>query len=112
MDIGKLKGNRSSGIDQIPAELIRAGGSTIRGEINKRINSVFNKEELPEELKESIIVPIYKKTDKTDGINYRGISILSTMYKILCNILLSSLIPYAEEITCDIQWDYDANCSY
>jgi len=41
--------------------------------------------------KESIIVPIYKKGDKTDCI-------LPTMYKILSNILLSSLTPYAEEI--------------
>jgi len=51
MDIDNLKGHKSSGIDQIPAELIRARGSTIRGEINKLNNSVFNKEELPEELK-------------------------------------------------------------
>jgi len=42
--------------------LIKAIGS----EIHKRINSIWNKEELPEELKESIIVLIYKKGDKTD----------------------------------------------
>jgi hypothetical protein len=40
---------------QIPAELIKAGGWTIRYEII----SFWNKEELPEEGKESIIVPIY-----------------------------------------------------
>jgi len=50
---------------------------------------------LPEEWKESIIVLIYKKGDKTDCSNYRGISLLSTMYKILSNILLSRLTPYA-----------------
>jgi len=53
---------------------------------------------LPEEWKESIIVLIYKKGDKTDFISYRGISIVLTTYKILSNILLSKLTAYAEEI--------------
>ena len=56
---------------------------------------------MPEEWKESIIVPIYKKGNKTDCSNYTGISHLSTMYKILSNILLSRLAPYAEEIIGD-----------
>ena len=54
--IEKLKGHKSPGIDQIPAELIKAGGRTIRSEIHKLIISIWNKEELPEEWKESIIV--------------------------------------------------------
>jgi len=50
---------------------------------------IWNKEELPEESKVSIIVPIHNKADKTDSNNCRGISILPTTYKILSNILLS-----------------------
>jgi hypothetical protein len=45
----------------------------------------------------------YKKGDKTDCSNYRGISVLPTMYKILSNILLSKLTPYAEETIGDHQ---------
>jgi hypothetical protein len=41
---------------------------------------VWNKEELPDQWKESIIVPVHKKGDKTDCNNYRGISLLSTSY--------------------------------
>jgi hypothetical protein len=77
--IGKLKSYKSPNIDQIPAELIKAGGG--------------KKEELPQKWKESIIVPIYKKGDNTDCNNYLGISLLSTAYKILPNILLARLIP-------------------
>jgi hypothetical protein len=96
MAIEKLKRHKSPDIDQIPAQIIKAGGRIIRSEIHKLIISIWNKEELPEEWKESVIVPIYKD-DKTDCINYRGISLLSTTYKILSNILLSRLTPYAEE---------------
>ena len=80
--IEKLKSHKSPGTDQIPAELIKVRGRTIRCAIHKLIISIWNKEELPEEWKESIIVPIYKKGDKTDCNNYRGILLLPTMYKI------------------------------
>jgi len=58
----------------------------------KSINLFFfyleYKEELPEEWKESVILPMYKKGDKKDFSNYTGISLLSTTHRILCNILL------------------------
>ena len=99
----KSKIYKSPGIDQIPAELIKAGGRTICCEIHKLIISNWNKEELPDEWKELIIVPIYKKGDKTDCNNYRVISLLPTTYKILSNILLSRLTLYAEEVIGDHQ---------
>jgi hypothetical protein len=49
--IEKLKSHNSPGIDQIPAELIKAGGRTIRCAIHKLIIAIWNKEELPEEWK-------------------------------------------------------------
>jgi len=91
--IEKLKSHKSPGIDQIPAELIKAGGRTICLEIHKLIISIWNKEELPQEWKELITAPIYKKGDKTDCSNYMGISLLPTTNKILSNILLSRLTP-------------------
>jgi len=94
MAMVNLKRCKSPGIDQIPAELIKARGRTIHSEIHKLIISIWNKEELPEEWKNSVIVPIYKKGDKTDCNNYRSISLLSTTYKFLSNILLSRLTQY------------------
>ena len=63
----------------------------------------MKQEKLPEEWKESIIIPIHMKGDKTDCNNYRGMSLLPTTYKVLSNILLSRLIPYAKEIIGDHQ---------
>jgi hypothetical protein len=79
--IAKLKKNKLPGNDEIPTELIQAGGETLLSAIYKLINSVWNKEQLPDQWKESIIVPVHKKGDKTDCNNYRGISLL-TSYKI------------------------------
>jgi hypothetical protein len=106
-----LKRYKAPGSDQIPAELIQAGGETLRSEIHKLSMLIWNKEELPDQWKESIVVPIHKKGDKADCSNYRGISLLSTSYKILSIILLSRLIPYADEIIGDHQCGFRCNRS-
>jgi len=109
--IDKLKSHKSSGIDQIPAELIKAGGRKICLEIHKLITSIWKKEKLPEEWKESLVVPIHKNGDKTDCNNYRGISLLPATYKILSSILLSRLTPYAKEIIGEHQCGFRRNRS-
>jgi hypothetical protein len=86
--VGKLKRYRSPGVDQIPAELIQAGGETLRSEIHKLIKLIWKKEELPHQWKESIMVPVHKTGDITGCSNYRGTSLLSTSYNIVSNILL------------------------
>jgi hypothetical protein len=97
--IGKLKRYKSPGVDQIPAELIQAGGETLHSEIHKLIKLLWYNEELPHQWKQSIA--IHKKGDRADCSNYRGIALLSTSYKILSNILLNRLTPYADEIIGD-----------
>jgi hypothetical protein len=67
--IGKLKSYKSLGTDQIQAKLMKAGGETLYSEIHRLICCIWNKEELPQQWKESI-VPIYKKGNKTDSNNY------------------------------------------
>ena len=65
--------------------------------------AIWNNEMIPEQWKESIIVPIYKKGVKTNCSNYRGISLLLTSYQILSNIILGRLTPYVDEIIGDHQ---------
>jgi hypothetical protein len=53
--IAKLK---SINLQAVIKFLIQAGGETLLSEIHKLINSVWDKEELPDQWKESIIVAI------------------------------------------------------
>jgi hypothetical protein len=72
---------------------------------------MWNKEELPHQWKELIVTPIHKKGDKTDCSNYRGISLLSTSYNMLSNILLSRLTSYADDIIGNRQRGFRCNIS-
>jgi hypothetical protein len=107
----KMKKYKLPGCYDIPAELIQVGGEMLLSVIHKLINSVWNKEELPDQWKESIIVPVHKKGDKTDCSNYRGILLLSTSCKVLTNILLSRLSLYIDEIIGDHQHGFRCNRS-
>jgi hypothetical protein len=49
IDIEKFKIYKSSSIDQIPAEQIQARGNTLCSETHKLTNSVWNKEDLPQQ---------------------------------------------------------------
>jgi hypothetical protein len=87
MAIKKLKRHNSRGVDEIPAGFTKAGGRQIRSEINKLINSIWKKEQFSEEWKNSIILPIYKKSDKTYVViiqAYRFCQICTKFYPTSC----------------------------
>jgi hypothetical protein len=48
ISIKKLTSCTSQSADQIPAELIKAAGKTLRSEAHKRIYSIWNMEKLPD----------------------------------------------------------------
>jgi hypothetical protein len=108
--IVEFKSYNSRSNDQIPAEMSKAEGEILCSEIQRLTCSIWNKEELPEQWKESIIVSVHKKGDKTDCNNYGGISLLSTAY-ILSNILPARLTPYNNEVIGDHQCVFRPNRS-
>jgi sorting nexin-29 len=59
----------------------------------------------------SIICPIHKKGDKLKCENHRGISLLSTAYKLLTTILKERLECFSEEILGDYQAGFRRNRS-
>lgn len=56
--------------------------------------------------KTNFLIPIFKKGDKLDPGNYRGISIQSTILKILDCLLTKRLIQFSEKVLPDSQYGF------
>ena len=89
--IKKLKKNKSAGTDGITAEMIRAGGEALTRQIHLLCNQVWKEERFPEEWTQSMIVIIPKKGDLKECTNYRTISLISHMCKVMLMVLLERL---------------------
>jgi len=82
---------------------VKYGGDKLIQLIYELIKDVWRQEVMPKERTMTIICPIHKKSDKTDCQNYRGISLLSVIYKVFAKILAKRLSPYSEQIIGDYQ---------
>ena len=71
-----------AGTDRIHLELIKYKGNKLWNRIYEPVRHIWEEERIPEEWKEAIIVPIYKKGDRDRCENYRGIALGNTAYKI------------------------------
>lgn len=83
----------------IPAEILKEEGPALLSHIHALLFRVWEKEELPSELRDVLIVSIFKKGDKADCGNYSGISLLSATGKVLARILANRLLPLSEELS-------------
>jgi hypothetical protein len=65
------KNNNAAGADSIAAELLKNGGPNLVDALHKVIQQAWT---------EGVLCPVYKKGDKLDCKNYRGICLLSVTY--------------------------------
>ena len=93
-----MKSGKASGPDGIPAEVIKAGGSQLTEQLFLLIQRFWTEEQIPADLRDALIVTLFKKGDKSLCSNYRGISLLSAVGKLFAKILLNRLTPLAEEV--------------
>lgn len=66
-------------------------------------------EEIPKDRCEDCIVPIYKKGKQTQCENYRAISLLNIVYKILAKIIDNGLRKVANGVVGDYQYGFRNN---
>ena len=83
VELTKLNINKSPGYDGIHAKFLKDASSEIKGVITYLINLSIYTNEFPNELKFAKVKPLFKKNKKTEVENYRPISILCIVSKIL-----------------------------
>ena len=72
---------------QFTARFLKDGAEVIACPLSHIINLTLHSSQIPEDMKNARVVPLYKKQSKTEPGNYRPVSILSVTPKILERIV-------------------------
>ena len=95
--ISKSNPKKATGVDGIPAKIIKSCSKSISEPLAKLINHSFATSAFPNRLKEAQVIPVYKKKDPLDKQNYKPISILPFISKLFENAINSQLSTHFEE---------------
>jgi hypothetical protein len=90
-----IKNNKAAGADSIVAELLKNGGPDLVNKLYEVIQQAWTSETLPRNWTVGILCPVYKKGNKLNCKNYRGICLLNVTYKVYAKILYDRPLPQA-----------------
>ena len=94
--LGSITMNKASGSDVIPVELFQI----LKEDAGKVLHSICQKilktQQLPQDWKRSIFIPIPKKGNAKECSNYRTISLISHASKVMLKILQARLQQYVK----------------
>lgn len=91
-----LKSSCAVGWDDIPSNIIKACRATLVPYITHICNISFATGVFPKCFKKAIVHPIFKSGNRDNVNNYRPISVLSSMSKVLERLLNNRLVNYLE----------------
>jgi exonuclease III len=111
--VARLKNNKATGGDGLPAELLKYGGEQLLRRLHEVIVAIWERERVPQKWKDANIITIFKnKGDRSICGNSRGISLLSVAGKVLARVMLARLTALiAEEIMPETQCGFRQNRS-
>ena len=96
--IQSLKKGKSAGVDNIPAELVQAGGEDVITTLRTICNKIWQTGEWPTPWTQSFIITLPKKGNLQQCQNYQTISHVSHPCKVMLKIILNRLKPQPEKI--------------
>jgi exonuclease III len=95
--VSKLKNGKAAGPSGMVGEMIKAGGEVMVERLVNLFGKVWKEEDIPEDWEGGIVIPLYKKGDRMDLNNYRGITLTEVASKIFGSIVRSRLEEWFEK---------------
>ena len=102
---------QSGGVDNIPAELVHAGGEDVITALTTICSKIWQTGEWSTTWTQSLVITLPKKGNLQQCQNYRKISHISHPSKVMLKIILNRLKPQAEKIIAEEQAGFRADRS-
>ena len=95
-----VKNGKSAGVDNVPAELVQAGGEDVITALTTFCNKIRQTGEWPTPWTQSLVITLPKKGNLQQFRNYRQ---FSHSNKVMLEIILKRLKPQGEKIIAEEQ---------
>ena len=101
-----LNGREAVGINSIPTKILKTFKKTLSQPPAELFNLVFSTGTFPDACKIAKVIPLHKKDSNLECNNYRPISLLSNIWKIIEKLLHERLYSFLEQNNCiyDLQF--------
>ena len=109
--VQSLNKGKSAGVDNIPAELVRAGGEDVITAPTTICNKIWQTGEWPTPWTQSLDITLPEKGNLQQRQNYRTMSLISHPSKVMLMVILNRLKPPAEKIIAEEQAGFRAGRS-
>ena len=94
--ISSLDSHKSSGPNSIPVKILKLLKNDISQQLSDIFNMSFSTGQFPSVLKIAKVIPIHKKQSRVDYTNYRPISLLSNIEKIIEKLMYKRLSNFLD----------------
>ncbi|KAF6201166.1 hypothetical protein GE061_005613 [Apolygus lucorum] len=95
--LDRAKESKAPGPDRVAYEFYKNAPDALLERLLSLFNRIHTTGEVPEGFASAIIFPLFKKGDVNDVANYRGLSFINCMSKLLCALLLLRLEAHIGE---------------
>ncbi|WP_419609214.1 hypothetical protein, partial [Thiolapillus sp.] len=96
--VQSMQKGKSAGVDNIPAELVQAGGEDVITVLTAICDKIWQIGEWPTPWTQSLVIILPKKGKLQQCQNFRTISHISHPSKVMLKLILNRLKPQAEKI--------------
>ena len=94
---GSITTNKANGVDGIPVELFQILKDDAVKVLHSICQQIWKTQQRPQDWKRSVFIPITKKGNTEECLNYRTIAVISHTSKLMLKILQARLQQYVKK---------------